>query len=244
MSGSGTGTPAVPASISKTVAGRTDAPFLLERISDPAIEPVTLAEMIEHVRQFSSISQAGQDELSRLIVVGREWAEEYTGRALIDQTWRITINTRWPLIGDSVSGYTSIPGYYALGWKRWLDRGEILLHKSPIIEITSFVSADSSGVETAIDPATYALTEPKSKWPRIAPIGGITWTYNALKLEFRAGFIDMIGSPPAGVVPERFKQAIKLHAEAHYDRDEKMMEKLLEAAENLLKPECAELRLA
>ena len=37
------------------------------------------------------------------------------------------------------------------------------------------------------------------------------------------------------MVPERFKQAMKLWVEAHYDRDEKMMQQLLDAAENIAK---------
>jgi len=245
--GSGTGTPAVPAIVSKTVAGRRDAPFLLERISDPEIEPVTLAEIIQHVREFSSLSQESQDELTGLITVAREWAEEYTGRALIDQAWRITINDAIPVIGDTVSGFIGPGGpyFYALGWQRWCQRREILLRKSPVLAVTSFVTADSAGVETVVDPATWALTEPDSKAPRIAALSGASWTAGtALKIEFRAGFIDMIGSPPTGTVPMRFKQAIKLHAEAHYDRDEKMMGKLLEAAEYLIKPECADLQIA
>ena len=48
----------------------------------------------------------------------------------------------------------------------------------------------------------------------------------------------------ADVVPARFKQAIKLYCEALYDRDEKMMEKLIEVAQNLIRPERCDLQMA
>lgn len=254
--GSGTGTPASPASISKTVAGRRDAPFILEQIGQPEIEPVTLAEMITHLREFTSLSADAQTEITGLITSAREWVEKETGRALIDQAWRITINDILPMSGDTVSGFNG-PGwpiwpgglgwrFDMIGWRHWLNRGEILLRKSPVLAITSFVTADVLGVETAVDPTTWALTEPLSKWPRIAKLSGSSWNTGALKIEFRAGYADRTGSPGQGaeMVPARFKQAIKLHAEAHYDRDEKMMQKLLDAADYLIQPERAELRLA
>jgi len=40
-------------------------------------------------------------------------------------------------------------------------------------------------------------------------------------------------------VPEIFLQALRLQAEAHYNRDEKMMALLVKAAENLLDGESA-----
>jgi hypothetical protein len=43
---------------------------------------------------------------------------------------------------------------------------------------------------------------------------------------------------------QRFKQAIRLYAEALYNRDEKLMAKLIEAAEGLIRPESSDLSLA
>jgi hypothetical protein len=107
----------------------------------------------------------------------------------------------------------------------------------------SIASVDSLGVETALDVADYEVMEPDSKWPRLTGLSGATGT---LRIVYRAGFADRLGSPmeDASVVPVRFKQAIKLHVEAHYDRDKDMMQKLLDAAENLIRPERAELQIA
>lgn len=228
--------------------------FTLERVLDPEIEPVTLAEMKLHLRGFSSVTDDNA-QITGLIKGAREWVEDYTGRALIDQTWRLTLQGLGGYAGGDVVGGTRdgrLPagfGYYQ-GLYIWWDRfGELLLRKAPILAITSFKSVDQAGVETAVDPTTYQLREADSKWPRIVALNGATWsTWLScdLRIVYRAGFSDQTGSPQEGtdVVPERFKQAIKLHAEAMYDRDEKMMPLLLSSAEQLVKPERAELGLA
>ena len=68
-----------------------------------------------------------------------------------------------------------------------------------------------------------------------------------MQIVFRAGYYDAVGSPPdddIDVVPMRFRQAIKLHAEAHYDRDSTMMPILLKVAEDLIRPERVEMGMA
>lgn len=245
MSGAGTGTPAV-ASTAQTISTLTGAPFLLERISEPSVEPVTLAEAKVHLRTFASDS-AEDDLITGLITSARQWAEEYTGRALVDQQWRVTINGRASGQPVSSTAWSEVPAFSASAWGHWRTHNEILLRKSPVIALLSFVTADAAGVETTVDAATYGLTEPDSRQPRILPLSGATWSNSALKVEFRAGYAALTGSPVAAdleSIPFRFKQAILLHVEAHYDRDERMMDKLLMAAENLIKPERIELSLA
>lgn len=221
--------------------------FTLERLTQPEIEAVTLAEVKRHLRSFAAVTDDDPD-ITSLIVGAREWAEDFTGRALIDQTWRLTIDSRVP-VGDVVtgifSGYPDRCGYY-WGAFDWPARGEILLRKSPVIALVSVKSVDLAGVETVIDPATYQLRELDSKWPRLVALNAQPWTVNMLRIVFRAGFADRDISPAEGaeVVPVRFKQAIKMHVEAMYDRDEKMMPLLLETAAALIKPERSDLQIA
>lgn len=224
--------------------------FVLERLVGPDIEPVTLAEIRSQVREFDDVT-ANDSDLSALVTAGREWVEDYTGRALIDQTWRITLpgRTRWYLGSNSVTTpiYPSGFGWFgAHEWLHWFRVGEILLRKAPIIAITAFVSVDTAGAETAVDSTTYELREKDSKWPRIVPLSGAAWPSSDLRITFRAGFADRLGSPTEGseVVPTRFKQAIRLWVEANFDRDEKMMPLLLTTAENLIKSERSELSMA
>jgi hypothetical protein len=219
--------------------------FTLERVTQPEIEPVTLAEMKRHLRCQEGVEIQDAD-ITALIVAAREWAEDYTARALIDQTWRLTIGDH--LQGDQVRGY-DLPifsgGFSRHEWLGWMHRGEIMLRRSPILAVTSFKSIDAAGAKADVGTDTYSLREADSKWPRLVLMSG-TWPSGTLEIEFRAGFATRIGSPKddASVVPTRFRQAMKLWAEANYDRDQYMMELLLKVAEQIIKPERADLSLA
>lgn len=217
--------------------------FVLERLSGPAIEVVTVAEMKRHLGEFASVTDRDTD-IEGLIKSAREWVETFTGRALVDQQWRLTVGEQtswdsWPP-PQAIRG----PGYF-IGDTR-LDRGALYLRKSPALAIVSVATLDDAGESTTMDAASYALREEFSKWPRIVLLNGGTWATGITQITFRAGFADRTGSPQqdASVVPERFKQAIKLHVEAMYDRDSNMMQKLLDTAETLIRPERCELGLA
>lgn len=220
--------------------------FVLERVSEPEIEPVTLAEMKLHLRCFDSITS--EDEMiESLITAGREWVEDYTGRALIDQTWRLIIgeNNNPFFCNDIVSG-NQLSGRCGKNFNI-KTVGEIFLRKSPAIQILSFVTVDASGEETEVDPANYMLMQEKSKWPKLIGLNGTRFYQNSLiKITFRAGYADRTGSPLEGaeVVPARFKSAIKLWVEANYDRDSEMMKKLLEVAESIIKSERSDLQIS
>lgn len=203
--------------------------WTLSPVSGPAIEPVTLAEARAQVKEYDDITDR-DSELTEQITAAREWAEDFTGRALIDQTWRLRI------------GHDQLPRSESRATGGFFDwRGEILLRRSPVLAIESFKSIDGSGAELDIAAADYALQDAASKWPRLAAQGVATWptvSRYGLEVVFRAGYADQTGSPQFGaeVVPARFKQAIKLHIQAHYNRDEDM-QRLLDAATNLLRPE-------
>jgi len=228
--------------------------FTLERVTQPDIEPILLAEMKRHLREFDTVTVRDGD-ITALIVAAREWVEDYTGRALFDQTWRLTLHGRPGSFagGDIVSGTKdgALPvgyGFYRGLWS-WGNHGEIMLRKAPVLAITKFVSVDLAGVETAVDPTTYELREKASKWPRLVALNGATWSTwltGDLRIEYRAGFADRTGSPQQGaeMVPVRFLQAMKLWAEATYDRDAVLMPLLLKTAEQIVKPERSDLSLA
>lgn len=216
--------------------------FALERVSDPASEPVTLAEMKLHLREYDGVT-SHNDEITNLIVAAREWVEDYTGRALIDQSWRLTIG-EYEAIFANVDSDT-VTGYYRGPQKKTLD-GSILLLKSPALSITSFDTVNADGTTTAVDSDTYELRDADSKDPRLAPLSGAQWTAAQKRIVFRAGYADLDSSPvgTAADVPERYKQAMKLWAEAMYDRDKDMMEKLLDGAERIIKGERRDLQIA
>jgi hypothetical protein len=213
--------------------------FLLERVTEPEVEPVTLEQVRLHLREFAGSDADAQ--ILELITGAREWVEDFTGRVLVDQTWRLTVTEHpalWQNVdSDTVSGYYRGP-YYAR------SDGRIMLRKSPAIEISSINEVAADGTETLVDASTYELREADSKWPSVAPVSG-SLPRNA-RIVFRAGYVDRTGSPVQDIqmIPQRFKQAVQLWVEAMYDRDEKMMEKLLLAAENCVRPEVVHLQFA
>lgn len=220
--------------------------FVLERITGPEFEPVTLAEAKRFLREFATVTDNDTD-ISDLITAAREWAEDFTGRVLIEQTWKLTIYSR-TITGDAVKGYTVYPGIanQSAGIFNMQASGEIWLRKSPALSIAAVKAVDLAGVETDVTGSTYELREPKSKWPRLVSLNGSPWTSNMLRITYRAGFADTTVSPQdtAAVVPIRFKQAIKLWLAANYDCDKDQMVKLLDMAERILKPERVELQIA
>lgn len=210
--------------------------FVLERVTEPEIEPVTLAEAKRHLGEFEDVTTR-DDDVTALITAAREWVEDYTGRALIDQQWRLTFGDAATV--DAVTTPT-VPNMAteALGT-------EIYLRKSPALSIVSFVSVAADGTTTAVDADDYELREADGKWPRIVALNGAAWTSGVYRLVFRAGYADRDASPAEGaeVVPNRFKQAMKLWIEANYDRGE-MMKTLLDTATGLIRAERADLGLA
>lgn len=207
--------------------------WVLEPVSGPDIEVVTVDEMKGHLGEFASMTSRDAEILS-LIKSSTRWAENYTGRALIDQTWCLSVNCPSAAVAaNTIYGDTD-----------WARNG-IALHRSPALAITSFTTVDTAGDETNVDPDDYALADAASKWPRVAGLNGTSWTSGSFRVTFRAGYADRTGSPvqDASVVPDIFKIAIKLHVEAHYNRDADM-EKLVKAAENLLRDERCNLSIA
>lgn len=201
--------------------------FDLERMTgaEPDFEPVTVEEAILQVHEFSSIPTAKRELLESLITSAREWAEDFTGRSLVDQGWRQTVN----LTESESSG--------------------ILIRRSPFLGMyagspfAGVSSVSDAGVLTEFDTDAYEIRGANGKWPRLWSLSG-NWAKGTYRIEYRAGYIDTVGSPSVGAVPQRFKAAILLHVEAHYNRDKDTMKMLLEVAENLLRDERAEVSIA
>jgi uncharacterized phiE125 gp8 family phage protein len=90
---------------------------MFNRITGPAAEPVSLAEAKAHLRVDLSDDDA---MIGRQIAAAREWVESQTGRALISQSWRMTLDS-WPedvalaLIRPPVQSVTAVRTFAADG---------------------------------------------------------------------------------------------------------------------------------
>lgn len=213
----------------------------LELITPPdsTVLPVTLAEMKRHLGEFENVTDRDADVASAA-VAAREALEEWTGRALIDQTWKLTFGDEIASVGNAVTD----PRLGSLTASE-LRGTEVYLRRSPFLSVVSFVSIASDGTETAIAADAYGIRDSGGKFPRIAALSG-DFRLGRYAITFRAGYADRDVSPQEGaeVIPERWKSAIKLMAEALYHRDLAAAEKLEATAKRLLQYDRAVLDFA
>lgn len=186
------------------MSGRTK----LRLISAPIDTPVTLDEAKSHLR----VDYDDDDALiQELLQAATDYCESFLGRALIDQTWELALDSfvHWRHFRETRDGYL----YYD-DPLRWLHRHEhgIKLPKPPLIDILSVKYDDPTGAEQTLDPSKYevdAIGEPGrivplEPWPAIHP--GV----NPVRIQFRCGYVDNTMSPASGNVPSSIKSAIKL----------------------------------
>lgn len=132
-----------------------------ERITPPAVEPLDLAEVKEHLR----VTAADEDTmLESLIIAARERAEIYTERALIQQTWAVYLDA--------------------------FPAGEIRLAMPPLLAVSTVTYYDADGVEQTLDAAEF-YADNKSKPARLVPVNSWPATQcrpNAVAITYTAGY--------------------------------------------------------
>lgn len=140
----------------------------LTLITQPASFPVTLAEAKSHCR----VEDASEDStVSGLIAAATDYVEQYTGKAIMSQTWRLTLDEFADSIllpKNPVQSVTSIKYYDVLGDIQTLP--------------TDFYTAD-----TVSDPAWLVLNSDKTLPDTMEGV-------NAVRIEFIAGYTTV---PPS-----------------------------------------------
>jgi uncharacterized phiE125 gp8 family phage protein len=143
----------------------------LTLITPPAVEPISLSEAKAHLR----VSHTNDDTLIAMYIRAvREYLEGpygFLGRALVTQTWRLTLD-EFPL-------------------------NEIKIPLPPLRSISSIAYDDTAGNEQIIDSDDYYVDSasepgwvvPVSAWP--TPIESI----NTVRIDFVAGYPPGTGSP-------------------------------------------------
>jgi uncharacterized phiE125 gp8 family phage protein len=172
-------------------------------ITAPLEHPVTLAEARQHLRVTSTAEDA---LILSLIYAAVEHAETFTARALITQTWELSL--------DAFRG------------------SEIELPKPKLQSVTSVKYIDLDGAEQTVPAADYQVDTisepgriklvPTASWPSVKE------QLNAITIRFVAGY------GLSAAVPFQIKAAILLLVQYHEQRD--ALGKILEAAERLLWP--------
>lgn len=162
----------------------------LKLITAAAALAVSLVEAKAHLR----VTVADEDTLiTALITAATETAEQLTGRALMPQTWELTLD--------------AFPDAFELT-------------RTPVASVTSLKYYDGTGVLTTLDGAAYSLDTAHDFGPAyVVPAYGLAWPasrdqVNAVALRFVAGYAS------AAAVPEPIKAWIKLQVGAMFENRE------------------------
>lgn len=179
----------------------------LKRIANPAVLPLTLAQAKQHLRVVDSDED---DIIAMYLAAATDYADGETGflgRALVTQTWRLTLDTFPATTIDSEAA--------------------IKIPLPPLQSVQAVLYDNPDGLEQTVSPDDYFVdTESEPGW--IAPVSGAAWpttldAINAVRIEFVAGYDPSTDSPPdlAANVPASIKQAILLMTGSMFkDREE------------------------
>lgn len=162
----------------------------LKLITPPAVEPISLEEMMN----FSRIdSDADVITMQAMITTARQEAEKITRRQLNTATWELRLD-RFP---ETI--YLPVP---------------------PLQSVTSVKYLDSAGTEQTLTENTDYLVDSDSEPGRITPAYGMVWPTiypvpNTVRVRFVAGYGDEDTD-----VPESVRQWIKAMAGTLYENRE------------------------
>lgn len=175
-----------------------------KRTTAPTAEPVTTAEAKTQARVSSS---ADDSYIDLLIQAAREVIEDYTGLALINQSWTLRMDA--------------------------LPRcSEFDLPINPVSSITSFSYVDTNG-DTQVWSSSNYILDANRPVARLGLAYNTVWPTtrgqkNAISIVFVAGY-----GASGDDVPEVFKLAIKMLV-AHWYLNRAEMGKIPESVENLI----------
>jgi uncharacterized phiE125 gp8 family phage protein len=192
---------------------------------------VTLAEAKRHMRR----TDTGEDDESILtyLKAATSYVENWTGLSLIDKTYDY-FTDQFPA---AVNGFQQ----------------PLYLPRSPLLEVLSVTYRDSTLAEVGF---TDYLADYGARPGRMYLVSSGSWpstdfSPNAVRVRFRAGFVDEDGSPALSdeAVPEDIKVAILMYAATMFECRENQVtgtiaSKLPWAAEELLRQHRVETSIA
>lgn len=162
----------------------------LQQLTPPSSEPVTLDE----AKAWLRVDTAYDDLLILgLITAARMYAEEKTHRSLIQQTWKLVLDS-FPgpsLMGVPYGQTFSVPGH------------AILLERPPVTAVTSINYLDMGGTPQVMPSTDYAV-DLSSEPARITPVFGKIWPINlpqigSVSVTYQTGYGASGDAVPAGI---------------------------------------------
>lgn len=160
----------------------------LELTSAPAAEPITTADAKAHLRVDASDEN---DLIDALVTTARRFVENYTGRALINQTWAQWMDC-FPGSDSRSSPWWSGVKEGPISLLNGAQAREIKLFRAPLSSVTSLSTFDIDDTETTFSSSNY-IVDTTSEIPRIVLRTGASWPValraaKAVKIVFVAGY--------------------------------------------------------
>jgi uncharacterized phiE125 gp8 family phage protein len=168
----------------------------LTLVAPPTSEPLQLSD----VKSYLRVDFDDDDALiAALITAAREYVESYTCRALMTQTYRMTLD--------------AFPD----------DNGPIYIPAPPLQQVTSVTYVDVNGVTQTMTKDVNFFLDSDSEPARICIMPGTTWPTtkvraNVVTINFVAGYQD------AGQVPNSIVLAMRLLVSHWYENRDIMVD--------------------
>jgi uncharacterized phiE125 gp8 family phage protein len=194
-------------------------------VTPPASEPITVSDLITHLRLDADTDET---EMEAYIQLAREWCENYTGRAFVNRTLRL-----------SLDGLSDVDDALWEGWKigpdMTLKKRDIKLPKPPLVSVTSVTTYDDADVPVVFSAASYYVDN-AAEPGRVVLRTGSTWP-TALRVGNAVEIVYVAGYGAATSVPAPIKFALKAVAAWIYEnRGEQSYERLPANITMLLQP--------
>lgn len=150
------------------------------------VEPASLAVDLDQAKKQCEVSTSDtshDEHLTRLIKTATANVERYTRRALINQTWKLSL-CEWPC------------------------HGRVYLPRPPLVSISSIQYVAESGTLTSLNSSLYQVADDR-KPAFVAPAYGLTWpvvrseTVEPIEITYVAGYGANHSS-----IPDEFKNVI------------------------------------
>jgi uncharacterized phiE125 gp8 family phage protein len=163
---------------------------ILQLITPPTTEPVTQTDVFNQIRQDADTFQDSTTLVDMLIIAVRERAESVTNRALLTQTWELTLD-RFPNFS------------WNYGQEGGSHGNRIRIPKPPLVSINSIIYIDIDGNEQTLDPSLYKVVS-KAEPAYVQPAYGTVWpaTLNdsaVITINFTCGYIYNIPFNPTAI---------------------------------------------
>jgi len=183
-------------------------------LTPPAVEPVGLNE----AKAYLGVLDSAEDNLiSNLITAARQAVEQYCGRVLISQSWRLTLDT-WPQEAIVNGGLRDDGALLAANHRLGGGVVAIQLPKPPLQAVLAIRVYSAAGPAATIPASNYvvdgAATPGRVVMTSGASLPVIGQTARGLEIDFTAGY-----GATANDVPAVLRQAVLQAVKALYGRD-------------------------